>query len=387
MTINFPEPPLLERSQPVKRYSLIRGCSLFESEELYLIGNLNRVARVTSPFQRTALMQLALGHDPMTNLSEPVRGEIQRFISHLDAAGFLSHCNATLTPPLRSNGINGVKGKGADLALNQLKVRSTPELMQSEWIDGCGDGGTSTVAARSKFPIELIGRSRTITILYSLLLASGVSRVRFADRHLRPIVDDLDLGSGAIIASDLGGNYYEILESRRRELSLFPIDRNQPAEMSALRPLLTIHSGDVDPELMTQWSNQRQPYLLLHPAIGDEVVVGPLVEPGQSPCIRCLALYERDNFGFTRTERIPLTAITELPMVAAHYVAAIAAAQALHFIDQFNSAAATSSTAGESVAESVRNTGVGEVSYINLQRLSEPQVVAIARHPLCGCDR
>ena len=166
-----------------------------------------------------------------------MRSEIQRFITDLDAAGFLSHLNARLTPPVRSNGANGAKGKGADLALNQLRVRSTPELMQSEWIDGCGDGGTSTVAARSQYPIELIGRSRTMTILYSLLLASGVSRVRFADRHLRPVVDDLDIGSGAIIASDLGSNYYEILESRRREISLFPIERNQPAERGAPRPL------------------------------------------------------------------------------------------------------------------------------------------------------
>jgi bacteriocin biosynthesis cyclodehydratase domain-containing protein len=305
-----------------------------------------------------------------------VRSEVQRFIYRLDSAGFLNHQIATLAPPIRSNGANGAKSKELDLALNQLRARSTPELMQSEWIDGCADGGTSTVAARSQYVIELIGRSRTITLLYSLLLASGVSRIRFADRHLRPRVGDLDIGCGAIVASDLGGNYYEILESRRRELSLFPIERNQAIEPN-LPPHLVIHAGEIDPELATQWSNQRQPYLLIHPAIGDEVLIGPLVKPGVSPCVRCLSLYERDNFAFTRTERIPLTAISDLPMITAHYVAAIAAAQALHFID----------SATSEVALSHRNTGVGELTYINLQRLSEPQVVAIARHPLCGCDR
>ncbi len=371
MEINHPH-----RTQPPTQYSLIRGCSLFESDQRYILGNLNRVTSVTSAFQRTALKQLALGKDPLSELAEPVRSEVQRFIYQLDSAGFLNHQIATLAPPIRSNGANGAKSKELDLALNQLKARSTPELMQSEWIDGCADGGTSTVAARSQYVIELIGRSRTITLLYSLLLASGVSRIRFADRHLRPRVDDLDIGCGAIVASDLGGNYYEILESRRRELSLFPIERNQAIEPN-LPPHLVIHAGEIDPELATQWSNQRQPYLLIHPAIGDEVLIGPLVKPGVSPCVRCLSLYERDNFAFTRTERIPLTAISDLPMITAHYVAAIAAAQVLHFID----------SATSEVAHSHRNTGVGELTYINLQRLSEPQVVAIARHPLCGCDR
>ena len=364
------------RTQAPTQYSLIRGCSLFESDQRYILGNLNRVTSVTSAFQRTALKQLALGKDPLAELNELARSEIQRFIFQLDTAGFLNHQIATLTPPVRSNGANGAKRKDFDLALNQLKIRSTPELMQSEWIDGCADGGTSTVAARSQYSIELIGRSRTITLLYSLLLASGLTRIRFADRHLRPKVDDLDIGCGAIVASDLGGNYYEILESRRRELSLFPIERNKPLEPIS-PPHLVIHAGDIDPELTTQWSNQRQPYLLIHPAIGDEVLIGPLVKPGQSPCARCLSLYERDNFGFTRTERISLTAISDLPMITAHYVAAVAAAQALHFIDSATSAG----------AHSPRNTGIGELTYVNLQRLNEPQVVAIARHPLCGCDR
>jgi hypothetical protein len=95
-----------------------------------------------------------------------------------------------------------------------------------------------------------------------------------------------------------------------------------------------------------------------------------------------VALYERDNFGFTRSERISLTAISDLPMIAAHYVAAVVGAQALHFIDS-----ATSEAAQSNGAQPERNTGLGELTYINMQRLNEPQVVAIARHPLCGCDR
>ncbi|CAB4883353.1 unannotated protein [freshwater metagenome] len=372
-------------STAAKRYSLIRGCSLFEHNQGLVIGNLNRVATVTSNFQRSALAQLAQGEDPMANLYEPIRGEISTFILLLDSLGFLNHINAALTLPRRNleNKARVSNGDALDLAINQLNVRSAPELMQSEWIDGCGDGGTSTVAGRSQYVIELSGRSRVITLLYSLLLASGVTRVRFADDLRQCVIGDLDIGFGAITASDLGSNYYEILESRRRAISLFPIDRNERFTNDGSLPLLTAHCGDVDPELMTQWSNQRQPYLLIHMPIGDELAIGPLVEPGKSPCIRCLSLYERDHFGFTRTQRIPLTEIKDFPAIAAHYVAALAASKILHFIDDTTSMRKIN----PGKTNNNRATGLGEISYINLQHLTEPQVVAIARHPLCGCDK
>ena len=370
------------------RYRLIRGCSLFNGGDRYLLGNLNRVATITTPFQRSALAQLARGEDPLRNLGEAERGEIERFIEYLRAYGFLNHRYSELALPTRGNGINGSKGAENDIALNQLRLRCAPELMQSEWIDGAGDGGATTIAARSQFPIELTGRSRVITLLYSILLASGVAQIRFADRAQGVAVGNLDIGFGAVTAGDLGGNYYELLDSRRRELSLFPLDhsartfRGSDSEVTA--PLLTIFYGEIDPELIVEWSNRRQPHLIIHPLAGDEAVIGPLVEPGSSPCIRCFSLYEAENFGFTRTERIPLTEVEDFPAVAAHYIAAIAASHILHFIDATNS---KRSDISQMKSESIRNTGIGEVTYINLQRLTEPQVVAITRHPLCGCDQ
>jgi bacteriocin biosynthesis cyclodehydratase domain-containing protein len=129
--------------------------------------------------------------------------------------------------------------------------------------------------------------------------------------------------------------------------------------------------------MLLHWTHQKLPHLVIHAPIGDEIVVGPLVIPGESPCIRCLSLYQIDNFGFTQLERIDLTLVNELPAATAYYIAAIAAAQILHFIDE---------TLSDFKPHEPRNTGVGEVTYINFQRLTEPQVVAIARHPLCGCD-
>jgi hypothetical protein len=353
-------------------YSLIRGCALLRNhrgdEESYLLGTLERVATVTSPFQRSAVTQLALGGDPFADLPLSELNQIERFIRELDAHGFLNRVRSELTPPKRY--LDEVDSR--DRAAIQLRTRSAPELAQVEWADGKGDGGTSTLAARSQFPIELSGRSRVITLLYSILLASGVTRVRFAERFNRPDVSDLDVGSGPITANDLGLNYYQQLESQRRGLSLFPIalsDFNKSDSYSNnLSPAaLVVHYGDCDPEVLIEWSQAKRPHLLIHQPIGDEIVVGPLVLPGESPCNRCLSLYEIDIWGFTRFERIPLTPVDDLPMVVAHYIAAIVASEILRFID------------------GALNSG-GEVFYLNFQRLTSPQVVAISRHPLCGCD-
>jgi hypothetical protein len=358
------------------RYTLIRGCSLLSdrrSGSRYFIGTLERVAAVTSAYQRTALSQLALGIDPLLHVSPDVRIELEEFIEKLAANGFLNIKHAQLSTPKRY--FDSVSE--SDIAAQHLRIRSEPELAQSEWVDGAGDGGTSVVASRSQYPIVLSGRSRVITLLYSILLASGVTRVRFADRHYRPMIESGDTGFGAITHDDLGRNFYELCESARRGLSLFPIEPSSRYDLETTTPMAIVHYGDCDPEALVEWSNKRLPHLLIHKPVGDEIAIGPMVIPSESPCMRCLSLYEIDNFGFTRLERISINEVGELPAYVAHHIASIAALHVLNFIDR---------TSDSTYGSRTRNTSVGEVSYINFQRLTEPQVVAISRHPLCGCS-
>ena len=365
---------------PHPTYTLLRGISLINDRRRphhYLLGKLldggDRVVAVTSVFEKSALLQIVDGVNPLLQVDANLCNELGGFLETLALRGFLNRHPAQLKAPKRY--FDEIASN--DLAARDFQLRAEPELTQSEWIDGASDGGVSTVAARSLYPIVLSGRSRVITLLYSLLLASGVTRVRFADRHHRSMVESCDLGFGAISHSHLGQNYYEQSESARRALSLFSIDSSSRHDLDTSTPLAIIHYGDCDPVDLVEWSNKQMPHLVIHQPIGDEIVIGPMVIPGESPCIRCLSLYEIDNFGYTRLERIDINGSQELPVVTAHYVAAIAASQILHFIDHHNSAKTSQRT---------RNTGIGEVAYINFQSLTEPQVVAIARHPLCGCD-
>jgi len=331
------------------------------------------VVAVTSAFERSALLQIGEGVNPLNQVSLHQRDELLRFLEALSARGFLNRNPAQLKAPKRYF----AEIDSNDLAAKDFQLRTNPELLQSEWIDGASDGGVSTVAARSLYPILLSGRSRVITLLYSFLLASGVTRVRFTDRYHRSMIESCDLGFGAITHDQLGQNFYEQSESARRALSLFPIDPAARHDLDTSTPIAVIHYGDCDPVDLVEWSNKRTPHFVIHQPIGDEIAIGPIVFPGESPCIRCLSLYEIDNFGYTRLERIDINGPHELPAVTAHYVAAVAASQILHFIDQRNSKAPS---------DNRRNAGIGEVTYLNFQRLTEPQVVAIARHPLCGCE-
>jgi hypothetical protein len=357
-------------------YSLIRGCALFHSrrdgEASYLLGTLDRVATVTSPFQRSAITQLAMGKNPFATIPPEYVAQLEDFIATLDAHRFLNHRKSELAPPKRY--LDEVATR--DRAFIQLRTRSAPELAQIEWAESGGDGGCSTLAARSDFPIELSGRSRIITLLYSILLASGLTQLRFSDRFLNPVVGDLDIGFGPLTASDIGLDYYQRLESHRRGLSLFPIAVDDKQDNDRIPPALTIHYGDCDPELLVEWAQKKRPHLVIHAPVGDEIAFGPLVLPGESPCLRCLSLYEIDHWGYTKFEKIPLNLVEDVPIVVAHYLAALIAHQVLRFIDY------TSNTGASGDHHTI-----GEVSYLNFQHLTTPQVVAIARHPLCGCDR
>lgn len=360
----------------MNQISLLRASALFpmRTDGHYAFGTLSRIVAVTSAFQRTALTQIANGENPFAQVSPTVHQELSTFFHLLYEKGLLNRTPAEIALPHRSQ----LQPSESDIAIRQFRARTSPELAQTEWIDQVGDGGTSTLTSRSNHYIELSGRSRVITLLYSILLASGISHIRFADRHFKPLVSDLDIGFGAITATDLGANYYDVLDSHRRELSLFPIESKSQLGREYIKPALVIHYGECDPELLIEWSQKSIPHLLIHPPVGDEIVMGPLVLAGESPCNRCLWLYELDNFGFSTDQKIPLTPLEDLPTVSAYSVAAIVASQTLHFIDQLHSDADLSI---------MRNTGVGEITLLNFQRITEPQVVAIPRHPLCGCDQ
>jgi hypothetical protein len=257
-----------------------------------------------------------------------------------------------------------------DGAYIQLQNRIAPELEQSRWIDGVKDGGVEVLSARQNILVEISGNSRVATLLYSLLLNSGVTQVRFTPhgRVKAPAIGDLDIGVDGITSAVYGFSFVENRESKRRDYSLFPLDKSANYLDEASTPELVVACGDIDPENLSRWMSVGQPFLYIPQPHGGQAAVGPLVIPGKTPCIRCAELSARDQSGIVFTSPLIGSDSNDYPHVAAHAVAAIAASQILSFID--------SSRYGDVC---------GKVITCDYQSLAQPQVVAISRHPLCGC--
>ena len=145
------------RIEDLPEYTLLRGCALLNDRRTpshYLVGTTERVVAVTSAFERSALIQMSEGVNPLTQVHAHLRDELAQFLKKLAEHGFLNRKPAQLRTPKRF--FEEIDRN--DLAAKDFQLRTNPELAQSEWIDSASDGGASTVAARSLHPILLSGR-------------------------------------------------------------------------------------------------------------------------------------------------------------------------------------------------------------------------------------
>jgi hypothetical protein len=179
---------------------------------------------------------------------------------------------------------------------SELRDRLLPELTAMSLAGGQGDGGASFLARRAATKIAVDGAGSLAGPIADLLTRSGLA---------------CEAGPG------------------------LQTDGYQP------RADLVVLTGPAAPELLAGLHRARVPHLAVSAAEGIGVV-GPLVRPGTTACLRCLDL--------TRAARDPAWPLIlaqlggprgEVPCaVLAAAVAAQAAAQVLAFADRLPSAAA-----------------------------------------------
>ena len=358
-----------------RRISLIDGLTLARRGDSYILGNRTRSLEISPGFEYAAVRALARGEDPADASSQFASSQFTssqyaRLVHRLHHLNFLITERKSLAMPQRY--LQAVTER--DVSAHQMLDRAQPELLQAQWIDGRSDGGATTIGARAHSHIALSGRSRTITLLHTILLSSGVSAISSADFDDQPLITNHDIGVAGITPTDIGKSYYQYTDQLRRQLALSPTSRSQKRDQSQSAPHLVIHYGSPTPDLVADWMTAGLPHLVISPPFGDHCTIGPLVIPGKTPCLRCLSLFEIDCNGWSSFAAEPLTPISELPMHIAHTVAGIVASIALHWIDSQSDQ-----------IERERLTLIGEFLDLDFQRSVHPQVVAISRHPLCGC--
>nr|WP_246211543.1 TOMM precursor leader peptide-binding protein [Phytoactinopolyspora alkaliphila] len=210
--------------------------------------------------------------------------------------------------------------------------RHAPDQSSLSLVDRSPDGGASSFAARGRRHIEVVGAGRVGASVARLLAAGGIGDVDVDDQAL---VTDADVSPAGHPASAIG-----IARTR----SLHPFLGTGSGFRSVERPgpdfvVLAPDAGFEHTWLTDALLRSGTAHLLVHVT---EItgVVGPLVVPGTSACLRCLDLHRTDRDPGWPTVRDhaarkpPPAPACDASIATA--VAGLAAAQVLAFIDGFD---------------------------------------------------
>jgi hypothetical protein len=240
--------------------------------------------------------------------------------------------------------------------------RRMPDRLSLGLQRGDPDGGQSAFDARNNLRVDVYGAGRTGAHIARLLATAGIGDVVI---HDPAPVRFSDLCPGGFGVSAIGQLRERVLTTMIQADAVTTGDSIQTgSQLAILTP--TIGSGrDEAAELL----RLGIPHLLA--AIVEVTgVVGPLVVPGQSSCLRCHDLHRTDRdrhwpIVLDQTVRRPPPAqACDAALSAA--VAGLAATQALAFLDGFTAAAVD---------------GTIELSL----PYGLPRRRSWTRHPGCGC--
>src|SRR5580693_4866586 len=247
-----------------------------------------------------------------------------------------------------------------------LLERITPELACAALAYGHGDGGAAVLGRRRATFTRVYGAGRLGACVATFLAASGVAWVSCLDTGTAGPADVTPAGLGA---ADVGAS--RAAGVARAVHRVAPEVRT--ANDARRVPDLAVITGRPDPVLLAALTRDRVPHLVVHAdeAIG---VVGPLVLPGRSACVRCVDLCKaaRDPawpriLAQASGTGAAAAGTQACDTVLAAATAALATAQALTLIDRAGEPAAANGTLEVVLPE------------WQWQRRGWPP------HPACGC--
>lgn len=322
--------------------------------------------------------------------------EIQGLITELDAAELIDTQSTKIAVHTRFHSPNANRASHAgddssDGAFQQLKARLVPELTSATWQPEAKDGGVSIVNSRRGWQVNIYGGSRIATLLYGILLSSGVTQTRLHLLQENRAISEPDLCAGFLRASDIGLSYKARVEEMARELSLFPItpinpvapvargvggvrtdkkqneigqEKSEPGEQT-----ISIVVGTPPSDELQTWMSKGVAHVLVDNPDGASVTIGPLVIPGKTPCTRCVAIANEDLNELWRdiAWKKQNSPTAEVPVAVAHHVAGFLALELLAFVD-----------GGKSKL-------IGTSARINFHAPTVIQERLYPRHPACGC--
>jgi hypothetical protein len=371
---------LTNRNLTNRNPKLKEGAALYRQGHVangYLIGNSRSQVAIYSsdgPALYSALKAGASRSEICANLSIS-HESLEELMAELDAHELLQTEDSAIQISQRfisqiAERAQKFGDRSKDAAFSQMSKRVGAELTLTRWLPGVADSGVCKVSARQSAHIEISGDSRAAQHLFAQLIASGVTDTQFAPNYRRgaELIGDLDVTGGYLSATDSGQVFVKSSTAIAKGLSLFPAI-NESAEEIPINfagDVIKVHFGELDPAMLALWMAAGQQHILVSEINGARLTISQLVKPGLTPCTRCLELTINGQRNYEVIE--PPKFRDEIPVVGAHYLSAILAAQLLSIIDTN-----TAVIARDAIA-------------IDLTDLCNTEHITITRHPMCGCS-
>ena len=269
------------------------------------------------------------------------------------------------------------------------------------------------IGHRRNFSIIIYGRNRLALSLFAVLQASGFALVKLTDRAGSVSDDSVvqiepsEVCGLAIRGSDVGLRKALVIADLARNSQLFPLEKLE----FPLKPDFIISTESIPQETMQLWLSDAIAHLPISNLIENRVVIGPIVIPGETPCLNCLSLWRSDQYPHHNSFEI-LSALDsgegkglELPSAQVALLTGLIATHVIQFCTSQNSAAhnATSKLIGATLAinlfdpidsgasSSLDNEGyLGNQTSLNNQASLDNQGFGYRYwqpHPSCGCQQ
>ena len=270
------------------------------------------------------------------------------------------------------------------------------------------------IGHRRNFSIIIYGRNRLALSLFAVLQASGFALVKLTDRSgsvsgdSAVQIEPSEVCGLAIRGSDVGLRKALVIADLARNSQLFPLEKLE----FPLKPDFIISTESIPQETMQLWLSDAIAHLPISNLIENRVVIGPIVIPGETPCLNCLSLWRSDQYPHHNSFEI-LTALDsgegkglELPSAQVALLTGLIATHVIQFCTAQNSAAkliGTSKLIGATLAinlfdpiDSGASSSLDNESYLDNQASLGNQTSLGNQafgyrywqpHPSCGCQQ
>ncbi len=298
--------------------------------------------------------------------------DIENLVRELDGAGLIDTETSKLSVHARFHSPNAHRAShdsddSNDGAVQQLQAKLAPELSLVTWLANVRDGGVATLSGRRYWQVMIFGDSRIATLLFGILLSSGISQTSVQSSNEHRKISEADLCAGFLHPGDIGHSYATRTQELSRELSLFPSAKKIDDEESRK---LMVAVGNTPAHLVQEWISKGIPHLFIDAPDGASISIGPIVIPGQTPCARCISLTLDDQNPTWREISLQrlINPAKEVPVSVAHCIAGVVALELLHFIDE-----------GHSLL-------IGGSARLDYRQPTVLESQTFTRHPACGCN-